>query len=167
MAKEKTLFIGRHAKSSWDFPGRSDIDRPLAERGLINAYDMAQRMKKRGDKPQLIISSPANRALHTAIIFARELRIPFSELSVNEGLYMAGEDSILQIIAGTDDKVHSVMIFGHNPDFTYFANYFIHEQIYNIPTCGVVRLTFNVSRWENIHKGKLVDHFFDFPRKKQ
>ena len=166
MATEKILYIGRHAKSSWDFPGRADIDRPLAERGLSNAYDMAQRMKKRQDKPGLIISSPANRALHTAIIFARELRIPFSELSVNEDLYMAGEDSIFKIISGMDDKVHSVMVFGHNPDFTDFANYFLHDQIYNIPTCGVVRLTFNVSRWENIHRGKLVDHFFDFPKKK-
>jgi phosphohistidine phosphatase len=59
MAKEKVLFIGRHAKSSWDFPDRDDIDRPLADRGLRDAYDMAGRMKKRGEMPEHIISSPA------------------------------------------------------------------------------------------------------------
>jgi phosphohistidine phosphatase len=101
---QTNTYLGRHAKSSWDFPGRADIDRPLAERGLINAYDMAQRMKKRGDKPQLIISSPANRALHTAIIFAKRAEDTSFRVMVNEDLYMAGEDSILQIIAGTDDK---------------------------------------------------------------
>jgi phosphohistidine phosphatase len=57
-------------------------------------------------------------------------------------------------------SIDSVMIFGHNPDFTYFANYFLHDQIYNIPTCGVVRLTFNVSRWEEYSQGQACGPFF-------
>ncbi|TVR69317.1 MAG: histidine phosphatase family protein [Marinilabiliales bacterium] len=166
MASTKTLYIGRHAKSSWDFPGRADIDRPLAERGLNNAYEMAGRMKERGDKPARIISSPANRALHTAVIFARELKIPLDYLSVNEDLYMAGEDAILQVVARVDDAIDSLMVFGHNPDFTYLANQFVHSQIYNIPTSGVVRLDFDVKSWEDIHRGKLTGHLFDYPKKK-
>lgn len=166
METEKVLYIGRHAKSSWDFPGRADIDRPLAERGVTNAYDMAQRMRSRDDKPGCIISSPANRALHTAIIYARELNVPFTDLLIDEALYMAGEDSILQIITGMDDHVDSVMVFGHNPDFTHFANYFLSDQIYNIPTCGVVRLVFAIKRWEDLHRGKLVSYLFDYPKKR-
>jgi phosphohistidine phosphatase len=165
MTKGKVLFIGRHAKSSWDFPERDDIDRPLSERGLVNAYDMAGRMKKRGDVPEYIISSPANRALHTAIIFARELRFPMNRLRVNEEMYMSGEDSILEIITGINDKFGSVMIFGHNPDFTNLANYFLKDQIYNIPTCGLVRMKFEVAEWEKISRSTLTDYFFDYPKK--
>ncbi len=166
MAPGKTLYIARHAKSSWDFPGWADIDRPLAERGLKNAYEMARRMKERGDKPARIISSPANRALHTAIIYARELKIPLEYLAVNEDLYMAGENTILQVIAMVDDAVDSLMVFGHNPDFTYLANHFVHSQIYNIPTSGIVQLEFDVSSWEDIHRGKLTGHLFDYPKKR-
>ena len=166
MTQKKILYIVRHAKSSWDFPGRADSDRPLAERGIQNAYDMAQRLKKRGDIPGFIISSPANRALHTAIIFAGELNIPLALLRVNEDLYMAGEDAISAAVAEVDNNIESLMIFGHNPDFTGFANTFLRDQIYNIPTCGMVRIDFEVSGWENIHRSKLVDYFFDYPKRK-
>jgi phosphohistidine phosphatase len=165
MTKGKVLFIGRHAKSSWDFPERDDIDRPLSERGLVNAYEMAGRMKKRGDVPEYIISSPANRALHTAIIFARELRFPLNRLRVNEEMYMSGEESVLKIITGINDKFGSAMIFGHNPDFTNLANYFLKDQIYNIPTCGLVRIHFEVDEWEKISRSTLSDYLFDYPKK--
>jgi phosphohistidine phosphatase len=165
MTKGKVLFIGRHAKSSWDFPERDDIDRPLSERGLVNAYDMAARMKKRGDMPEHIISSPANRALHTAIIYARELRFPLNRLRVNEEMYMSGEDSILEIITGLNNKFGAVMIFGHNPDFTNLANYFLKDQIYNIPTCGIVRMHFEVDEWAKVSRSTLADYLFDFPKK--
>jgi phosphohistidine phosphatase len=166
MAKKRTLYVGRHAKSSWDFPAWSDIDRPLAERGLRNAYDMAQRMKYRGEEPWRIISSPANRAMHTAMIYARELRIPMSRFFLNEGLYMSGEDYIMKIISEIDESEESVMIFGHNPDFTYFANNFLKDKINNIPTSGVVKLVFDASDWKEIHRRKLAEFQFDYPKKK-
>ena len=166
MTKEKTLYICRHGKSSWDLPNRPDIDRPLAERGLRNAYDMVLRMKNRGHKTDHIISSPANRALHTAIIFARELQFPFYQLEINEDLYMGGDDSVLKVIMGVDNSRNSLMVFGHNPDFTYLANNFLEEQIDNIPTCGLVRMVFNVAGWDEIHRGKLADYLFDYPKKK-
>jgi phosphohistidine phosphatase len=164
MAKEKILFIGRHAKSSWDFPDRDDIDRPLSERGVQNAYVMAGRMKSRGEMPEHIISSPANRALHTAIIYARELDFPLSGLRVNDDLYMTGERTILRIVAQVSNDIGSLMIFGHNPDFTRLANNFLKDQIYNVPTSGIVRLNFGTSEWEKISRSNLVDYFFDFPK---
>lgn len=166
MAMEKVLYIVRHAKSSWDSPGRPDIDRPLAERGLKNAYDMAKRMKQRGHKTDQIISSPANRALHTAIIFARELQLPVYQILINEELYMGGEDAILQIIMDTDNEVDSLMVFGHNPDFTHLANHFPDEKINNLPTCGLVRMVFDVPGWNDINRGNLVDFIIDFPKNK-
>jgi phosphohistidine phosphatase len=167
MAQYKTLYIGRHAKSSWDHQGRSDIDRPLAERGLDDAYTMAGRMKKLTERPQMIISSPANRALHTAVIYATGLGFPFSGFHIDPNLYMAGEDTILDIIYGIDNSIGSLMLFGHNPDFTYLANYFLPRPIDNIPTCGMVKLVFETDKWEDISKNNLSDNSFDFPKKKQ
>jgi phosphohistidine phosphatase len=164
MAKEKILFIGRHAKSSWDHPERVDIDRPLSERGVQNAYLMAGRMKSRGDMPQHIISSPANRALHTAIIYARELDFPLSGLIVDDDLYMTGERTILKIITGVSNDIDTLMIFGHNPDFTNLANYFLKDRIYNIPTSGIVMLSFGTTDWEKISRSNLADFSFDFPK---
>ena len=167
MAQQRTLYIGRHAKSSWDHPGRADIDRPLAERGLKDAYNMVNRMMERGDRPQMIISSPANRAMHTAIIYARGLKLPLTGFHLNADLYMGGEDIILSTIYGIDNNIDSLMIFGHNPDFTYLANYFLADPIDNIPTSGLVRLDFESDTWEGIRKINLTDYIFDFPKKKQ
>ncbi len=166
MAKHKILYITRHAKSSWDRPDRADIDRPLSDRGVRNAYTMATRMRQRGHNADHIITSPANRALHTAIIFARVLNFPAYQVEINEDLYMCGADRVLQTLLTADNSNDSVMLFGHNPDFTFAANNFLGEQISNIPTCGLVRMEFNVSRWEDVHRGKLVDYIYDFPKRK-
>jgi len=71
--------------------------------------------------PDLLLSSPANRALHTATIFAREMQIPLSKLKVNETLYFSSENEILSLVKDTRPEVSSLMIFGHNPTFTNFA----------------------------------------------
>jgi phosphohistidine phosphatase len=167
MPKTRTLYIGRHAKSSWDIPGRDDVDRPLADRGVKDAYEMVRRMKERDEKPEMIISSPASRALHTAIIFARGLRFPFARFRINEDLYMGGEDAVLEVIREVDDNIGSLMIFGHNPDFTYLANYFLTETVNNIPTCGLLKLDFDAAGWMNISKTSLVHYFLDIPKKQQ
>ncbi len=111
----KTLFIVRHGKSSWDYDDISDIDRPLNERGIRDGYKMAGRLKKSGRKPGMIISSPAARALHTAIIFQRTLGISDRKFILDRDLYEAETEDIMEVIFGVDDGVESVMIFSHNP----------------------------------------------------
>ena len=69
----KTLFLIRHAKSSWDDTALPDKDRPLADRGRRDAPKMGKRLAKRDVKPDLILSSPARRALTTAEIVAKKL----------------------------------------------------------------------------------------------
>jgi hypothetical protein len=70
----KTLFLVRHAKSSWDNPGVRDINRPLNERGLHDAPKMGKLIRSLGIKPDLLVSSPAKRALTTAQFFCRSIR---------------------------------------------------------------------------------------------
>ena len=165
MSGYKTLFIVRHGKSSWDFADIDDIDRPLLERGISNAYEMSNRLKIKNLIPDCIVSSPANRALHTANIFARELEVPYNNFYINKNLYFDYEEKILDFIKNTDDKVGSLMIFGHNPTFTNFANKFVKNCIDNIPTAGIVILQFSCERWKEISKDNLKAEFFDFPKK--
>jgi phosphohistidine phosphatase len=161
----RQLFIVRHGKSDWSDPELRDIDRPLKNRGVQNAYAMAGFLKEKGYKPELMISSPAARALNTATIFFREMEMIPDRLIVDERMYHAGPREIMEIIAGVPDKFQSVMIFGHNPCFTQLANLFLTDHIYNIPTAGVVFLNFAMGKWQDITKTKPVDHFFEYPRK--
>ena len=165
MKKRKTLHIVRHAKSNWDYDNISDIDRPLKLKGIKNAYEMARRIKIRNALPELMITSPANRAIHTAIIFARVFELPLSKIIIEENLYATEEDSVMDIIKKTDNSVKSLMIFGHNPELTYFANIFVKNTIDNISTAGIVSLVFDIENWKDISKKKLISELFDFPKK--
>ena len=86
---ERRLYIIRHGKSSWDHEMLDDIDRPLADRGLRNAEEMALRFKERELVPQLVYTSPANRALNTALIMCRQWGIGPAHLQIHDSLYMA------------------------------------------------------------------------------
>ncbi|UII32725.1 histidine phosphatase family protein [Fulvivirga ulvae] len=162
----KTLYIVRHAKSSWDYPNLSDQDRPLNKRGERDAPKMGERLNNRGIFPDLMLSSPANRALTTCKTIARELDYPLDGIEINDHLYHASEDSLLDIVNSTDDTWLSLMIFGHNPGFTDFANSLTDEYLDNIPTCGVFACTFEVDSWQDVDFGNGRLLFFDYPKKK-
>lgn len=165
MPKSKTLFLVRHAKSSWDDVALDDKDRPLNERGKEEAPRMGKHLAGYDVKPDLITSSPAVRALKTAEKIAKELGFKKSDVVVDEGLYTFDGGSLTDVIKGFDDKYRSVMMVGHNPAITSFANELSGVGIDNIPTCGVVLLEFDARKWKDIEKGsgKLLE--FDYPKK--
>mgnify|MGYP006302001395 FL=1 len=166
MKNYKQLFIVRHGKSSWEYEPVDDIDRPLKTRGIVDSYAMANRLETRNKKPQLIITSPANRALHTATIFARVLNYPLSNLRVNELIYEGGKEEILRLIKSTDDSVSTLMIFGHNPMFTDLANDFLKDELDNLPTAGIASINFKTESWEEIDPGNVTTELVDYPKKK-
>jgi len=143
MAGEKVLFIVRHGKSGWDYPSVADIDRPLIDRGIRDGYDMANRTLNKKFQPQLIISSPAIRALHTATIFSRVLGLTPDRISIKEEIYLAEKQEILSVIAAADNLLQSLMIFGHNPGFTDLVNHLSGLRLDNLPTTGFVMLKFD------------------------
>lgn len=162
----KTLYIVRHAKSSWDFPHLEDIDRPLNKRGEKDAPKMARRLEDRGIFPDLMLSSPAKRALTTCQTIAEALDYPQKAIEISEKLYHAGEDGLLNVIQHIDNTWASLMIFGHNPGFTALATDLTDSYIDNIPTCGIVACTFEVDEWQAIAYGQGKLLFFDYPKKK-
>ena len=161
----KTLYIVRHAKSSWSDPSLSDHDRPLNNRGKKNAPEMGLRLKHLGILPDVMISSSANRALTTAREIASAIGYPQENITITRDLYHAGENNILHMLHSLDNSYNSVMIFGHNPGFTWFANALGDLDIDNIPTAGIVSLQFDVDSWFQLAYGKGKLEFFDYPKK--
>ena len=161
----KTLYVMRHAKSSWADPLLPDFDRPLNERGKADAPEMGKRLKKKGIRPDLIISSPAKRAFKTAQKVAKAIDYPKNKILTDKMLYLAGTSAILAVVKETADTVNSLMIFGHNPGWTDFVNEMTGSHIDNIPTTGIAAIQFDVNSWEDVskNKGKLL--FFDYPKK--
>jgi len=161
----KTLYLVRHAKSSWKYPDLDDFERPLNKRGRKSAPIMGEILKKIEVSPDLIISSPATRAATTARIIADKINYPLDEIRYSETLYTYSEDVLIPVIKNINDTVKKVMLIGHNPAFTNLANYICNQRVSNIPTCGVFCADLDVSSWAKIgeHCGKL--KFFEFPKK--
>jgi len=162
----KKLYLIRHAKSSWREEGISDFDRPLKGRGIRDAHTTAQWLQKQEASPELMISSPATRAMHTALIFAQELQYPFSNIHIEADIYHGDRDDILKALAKVDNSIQSVYLFGHNPTLTNFVNHCIDHIIDNVPTTGVACLKFESEDWENLGtEAELV--FFDYPKRRK
>lgn len=148
----KTIILVRHGKSSWDYEV-SDKDRPLKERGINDAHIVARNFKKKGLQIDLAYSSPANRALHTSMIFLRNLEFNLNNFQVSEMLYDFSGQSVKSFVGSFDDKMSIVMIFGHNYAFTNLANTWGDQYIENVPTSGLVRIKFDTDKWSKISKG--------------
>ena len=161
----KTLYLVRHAKSSWNFPELSDFDRPLNKRGKKNAPDMGKRLKLKGILPDLLMASPANRALTTAHKIAEKIGYPVEDIRENDGIYHSDDDTLLEIIRSTDDEIGELMLFGHNPGFTDLANLLGDQWIDNVPTCGIVAIEFDVDSWQSVIPEGGRNLFFDYPKR--
>jgi phosphohistidine phosphatase len=161
----RTLLLVRHAKSSWDDPALSDKERPLNKRGKDDAPKMGKLLKKRDFQPDLIVSSPAKRAYSTAKRIAKELDYRKNNIETDEALYMADTEDFISVIKNIDDNINNLMLFSHNYGITYFANFISGSEIDNIPTCGLVRIDFEMESWKQITetKGKLI--YFEYPKK--
>lgn len=161
----KQLTLVRHAKSDWSDSSLRDFDRPLNKRGKRNAPDMGRRLAARRLRPSLLISSPANRALTTAMVIADALGYPEDEIIREEQLYAASARAILAVIREVDSEVEHLMIFGHNPGMTDFANRLADADIDNMPTCAVLSLSIGVGSWAEVdwHRAQAV--FYDYPKR--
>ncbi|HUR64959.1 MAG TPA: histidine phosphatase family protein [Chitinophagaceae bacterium] len=160
----KQLILVRHAKSDWNDPGLSDIDRPLNERGKRDAPVMAHRLLDKKVKIDALISSPAKRAAKTAKIFADELGVKKKEIIFKEDLYLASPSAFYTIIAGMDDSFDTIALFSHNGGITDFANQLTDARIDNIPTCGVFAIKIEDNSWKNFREAKKEFWFFDYPK---
>ena len=146
----KTLYIVRHAKSSWEYQGIKDAH-------LVSSF-----LSKKIDRPDVFVSSSANRALHTAIIFCENLQYPLSNLQIKKQLYSFSDGYLVKTVNALDDGFNSAIIFSHDHGINSFVNKFGNTPISHVSTCGVIGIQFQQKHWKNIKKGKTF--MIEFPK---
>jgi phosphohistidine phosphatase len=160
------LTLVRHAQAEPAHEGQEDWDRALETRGQRDAPQMAQRLKDLGFKPNTVLSSPAMRALTTATLMVRELGISANAIIQDERLYLASAKDVLKVIHELGGKAPHLMLCGHNPGLTEFADQISRERsIDNLPTCATYTVEFGILEWRDLawNSGTNVD--FDYPKK--
>ncbi|WP_420579826.1 SixA phosphatase family protein [Reichenbachiella sp.] len=160
----KTLYLVRHAKSSWKDPSLRDRDRPLNKRGKRDGPRMAAFLKEKINCPDVFISSPSRRTRDTAAYFLRAFDRLIEALELEEELYHGDEQDIESTIQSIDERHDSAMIFIHNPGITDYVNELTGEEIFNIPTCGVVGIQLDTQDWNQIRQAQAKKLFYYYPK---
>lgn len=163
----KTLLLIRHAKSSWANPDQSDFERPLNDRGLHDAPLMAQRLQKHRLRPDLFISSTAERARQTTNLMVQEWKEKQQpQIAFAEQLYLAPPEVIEETLSKVDNRYSCVALVAHNPGITDFVNQLTHVRTDNMPTCAVYAVRVHTNDWKNLATAKKEFLLFDYPKKK-
>ncbi len=160
-----TLYLVRHAKSDWSDEDLSDHDRFLNPRGLRQAPKMGRLLREMGVQPAKIQSSTAIRARHTAELFAEQLGFPLEQVHHTRELYEASVRSALAHINAVEGNPTSLMLFGHNPTWTYLGELLSGMALGNVPTSGVVAIKFKLDSWAQVSQNTGTLQFFEYPRK--
>ena len=161
----KTLFLARHAKSSWELPEIDDLDRPLMEKGLIRSQKTIAFLLKNNVNIDLTISSHAKRAIETAKLYAHALKYPIQKIEINTSIYASDTEQLFSIIYGLADETQSIMLVGHNPTMTQFSNCFVDKPFEYMPTSAIVSVEFDTNKWTEIELSKCKTNFIFFPQK--
>lgn len=155
----KTLYMCRHAKSSWKHE-LTDHQRPLKGRGKRDGILMSNYLAEKSAAPDLIVTSEAVRALSTATYFKDAWKVSDENFIKNNNLYDFSGQQVMKVIKNLDDSKNCIMIVGHNHAFTSIANMLGNEFMENLPTCGFVAIEFKVDKWQDISSGKTVQRLF-------
>ncbi|ACT94014.1 SixA phosphatase family protein [Dyadobacter fermentans] len=147
---KKTLILVRHATAEDQSFRIKDFDRNLNSKGLSESLAMGKWLVEEGVKPDLLVSSPASRAFKTAEIIAGQYKIPVDAIQTQAGIYDGGPRAYLQAVTTVQEAHSTLMLFGHNPDITYFAEYLSGASIGSMKKGSAVFIEFKNQKWEEI-----------------
>jgi phosphohistidine phosphatase len=147
----KTLWLLRHAKSSWDDPTLSDHERPLAPRGHKAGKRIRHWATENRLRPDLVLCSTAARAQATLELVLRGLGKP--EVLFEVDLYHASADFLLDRVRGLDSEVGSVLLIGHNPGMHDLADLLAPPGPEAFPTAALAELRLEVEAWHDVRPG--------------
>ncbi len=160
----KTITIIRHAKSSWDYPELPDVIRPLNKRGIDAAVQVGRHLAKLHEKPDLIISSPATRAYHTAVCVAQILGYRLKNISVEPTVYFEGEQGIMNLLREQSDLNDHVFVFGHEPTCSDLIYTLTSERIGKFATASVCKIELDIDDWKDIYQASSKKVFLIGPK---
>ncbi len=161
---KRTVLLVRHGKACSHEAFEKDIDRVLTERGVNDGYKVAKKILEQGIKPDLILTSPATRASHSAMIFARAMNTGTGIIRVIENMYFGSGQKILDKIAALPDEVKIVALFGHNPAISDLSERLTDGATDFLPTTGAAIINYNIENWKDIHKSNPTDFDFVTPK---
>ncbi len=161
----KSLYIIRHAKSSWGDFTTPDFERPLNERGKKDAPVMAGRLVNNKVKIDVFISSPAKRALKTCKAFCNEYDYDENDIVLIDELYHASVEVFYKTVSGIADKYNTAAVFSHNPGITEFVNSLGSSvKVDNMPTCGIYAVSVDAEHWGEFKQAIKTFLLFDYPK---
>jgi phosphohistidine phosphatase len=144
----KTLFLLRHAKSSWRDAGLPDFERPLNERGRRAAPRIGKYMRRQKMQPQLILCSPAERARQTIALVSAAAAFK-AELRFDERIYEATVARLISVLSQIDEKAGTALVVGHNPGMEELLQSLTSE-VRHMPTAALAHIALNIERWADI-----------------
>jgi len=159
----KTLILVRHAKSSHNLGLSSDFDRPLNDRGVLDAVGMGKKLYKKKIQIDCFVSSPAIRAKTTAELFAAEYGRKMKEILFIPSLYQAGPHQFADVVHGLEKTHDHVALFSHNPGITEYASSLSDTDITQMPTCSVFAVSAETDHWKDFAEAKKKFLFFYKP----
>lgn len=162
---KRTVIIVRHGKACSLDAFEKDIDRVLTERGVNDGYKVAKKILKSGIKPDLILTSPAARASHSALIFARAMETGTDIVRVVKNMYYGSAIKMLNGMAALPEEVKTIALFGHNPAISDLAEHLTRGATSFLPTTGVAILNYDINGWKDIIKSDPTDYDFIIPKK--
>lgn len=161
---KKIIFI-RHGRAEDHSPDIPDFERSLTGKGKDITRLMARKLKEKEKDIGLLVTSPAFRAIETALIFAGEYDINPESIVIKSSIYFRfDERSFLEMVKSINESVATITLFGHNPSFTELAGHFSKETFDNIPKSGIVSLTFKVMTWSEIRRNTASESLFLKPK---
>ncbi|TAE36087.1 MAG: phosphohistidine phosphatase [Runella slithyformis] len=147
---KRQLLIVRHAKAEDGFSLLNDFDRQLTASGIIDASRMGKFLFEQGFKPDYMVSSLAPRALYTAQLMAEQLGFDPTQIQSTRQLYDEGPKAYLNALGNVPADSQLALIFGHNPDISYFAEYLTQHHLGSMSKGAVVVVDFEDLSWSEI-----------------
>lgn len=148
----KTLYLMRHAKSSWDNAQAHDFNRTLNERGRRAAPLVADFMRKKRWHPRVIVCSPATRTRETAALVVEAAGLRGSMLRYDERIYDAILPTLLMVVSEIEPDATSAMLIGHNPGISELLEFLTNERRH-VPTAALAKITLDAEAWRDVREG--------------
>lgn len=161
----KQLLLIRHAQAEQPNSVQKDFERELNASGIADASRMGRLLAQKRIQPDVVISSPAHRAKATVELIADQLKFEYARILFDQDIYEGTVRKLMQLINGLAEETACVLVFGHNPHLTYLAEYLTRQDIGNLPTCGIVAISFQDKKWSEVSGALGKMEWLEYPDK--
>lgn len=156
----KTLYILRHADADWGPKGSKDFDRSISDAGQEQCLKVADYIEQNEIKPDLILCSPAKRAIETCIRVKKALKNTWAVKEI-EALYLCNSKQLIDEIQLVNDSCSHLLIIGHNPALQEVSwllssksdSALMHDIEKSFPPATLTTHSFDANHWSQVDKG--------------